>query len=537
MFTRLLNLLHRYPIASTGTLFALGMILIFGNMLYLTDRVNRKLSLKYVETYVSSLERVHSMYSSEVVARLKDVGITPIDDYTKTEGAIPFPATFSIELANAMTNPELGISNRLYSDFPFKTRKDGGPRDEYESQALATLRFAEDPTKPFVRFEDYQGRPSMRYSKALIMEQSCVDCHNSHPASTKRDWKIGDVRGVREVIFPVGATKQAAFGEWGTSLGVMLGITIIGLGILFLVINALRASISMLSNTNAAYGRFVPHEFLGYLEKQTIVDVELSDSVQKKMTVLFSDIRNFTQLSEEMSPEENFMFINSYFSAMGPVIRKNRGFIDKYYGDGMMALFEDANDAVQAAADMQATLAEFNQHSGKGSPSSPVRIGIGIHRGLLRLGTVGERNRMDGTVISDAVNLSARIESLTKYYGVDILLTENIHRKIEEPDLVPMRLIDRVKVKGRQEPTVIYELFSGDPEPVRQSKLRSRQEFEQAISLYQVQEFEKAAEMFQRFLVQVPGDQPARLYLERCERFRAQGVPADWDGTFVIDVK
>ena len=139
MFARLLKILHGSPIASTGVLFALGMLLIFGNMLYLSDRINKKLTLKYVETYVQSLEKVHSMYSSEVVARLRDLGIKPINDYRNHEGAIPFPATFSIELAEAMTNPELGITNRLYSDYPFAYRTDGGPRDEFESQALATL--------------------------------------------------------------------------------------------------------------------------------------------------------------------------------------------------------------------------------------------------------------------------------------------------------------------------------------------------------------------------------------------------------------
>ncbi|MCB9474156.1 MAG: adenylate/guanylate cyclase domain-containing protein [Candidatus Delongbacteria bacterium] len=538
LFARLLKILHGSPIASTGVLFALGMLLIFGNMLYLSDRINKKLTLKYVETYVQSLEKVHSMYSSEVVARLRDLGIKPINDYRNHEGAIPFPATFSIELAEAMTNPELGITNRLYSDYPFAYRTDGGPRDEFESLALATLRFAEDKTQPFIRFETVNGRKSMRYGKALVMEQSCVDCHNSHPQSTKHDWKVGDVRGVREVIFPVGATHQAAWSEWGVTVAVMLVITIVGLGILFLVINALRASIALLSNTNAAYGRFVPHEFLGYLKKQTIVDVQLSDSVQKQMTVLFSDIRNFTQLSEHMTPEENFAFVNSYFGAMGPVVRKNKGFIDKYFGDGMMALFDDANDAVRAAIEMQATLDQYNRDPSRSGPGTDaLRIGIGVHKGLLRLGTIGERNRMDGTVISDAVNLSARIESLTKYYGIEILITDSIMRGIENPGKLPIRLIDKVKVKGRQEPTTIHEIFSGDPEPIKSLKIKLKTEFEQAIALYQVSEFEKAIVLFRRYLDQLPGDRPAQLYLERCERFLSVGVPADWDGTFVIDVK
>ena len=538
MFSSLLKFLHRYPVASTGLLFALGMLMIFGNMVYLSDRINRKLTLKYVETYVQSLEKVHSMYSSEVVARLHDQGITPVNDYRNHEGAIPFPATFSIELAEAMTSRETGVINRLYSDYPFSMRKGGGPKDEYESLALTTFRFAEDKTKPFIRYETFNGRKSLRYGKALVMEQSCVDCHNSHPESTKKDWKVGDVRGVREVIFPVGSVNQAAWTEWCVTVGVMLCITIIGLGILFLVINALRASVAMLSRTNSAYGRFVPHEFLGYLKKQNIIDVQLSDSIQKQMTVMFSDIRNFTQLSERMSPEEIFIFVNSYYSVMGPVIRKYHGFIDKYVGDGMMALFDDANDAMGAIVEMQEALAVYNRETFRGTgDSGMLRIGVGLHKGTLRLGTVGERNRMDGTVISDAVNLASRIESLTKFYGVEVLISETICRGLENPDTYPIRLIDKVRVKGRQESTTIYELYSGDPEDVQALKRTLNRDFEKAIALYHVKEFEKAKQMLEAYLLQLPTDRPARLYLERCERYRAEPVPEDWNGTFVLDAK
>jgi class 3 adenylate cyclase len=524
LFTKLLNILHKYPVFSIGLLFSVGMVLIFGNMVYLSNKINQKLAIKYVETYVNSLETVQSMYSSEIISRLKPLGVTVTHDYRDHNGAIPIPATFSIELAKAMTNPETGIINRLYSDYPFTFRKDGGPKDEFESLALTTLRFAKDKTKPFVRFEKVNGRMSMRYGKALLMQQSCVDCHNSHPNSTKKDWKIGDVRGIREVIFPLGATRQITFTAWGVTLGIMLFITIFGLGILFLAINALRASISMLSKTNVAYDRFVPHEFLSYLKKQSIVDVQLSDSVEKQMTVLFSDIRNFTRLSEKMTPEENFIFVNAYYSVMGPVIRKNHGFIDKYIGDAIMALFDDADDAVRAAIEMLVTLKEYNRKASKERPE-PVRIGIGLHKGKLRLGTVGERNRMDGTVISDAVNLASRIEGLTKFYGVGILITETIYRSIEAPDNYPIRLMDKVKVKGRQDPITIYEIFSGDPENIRALKFTSKIVFEQAIILYQVKEFEKAKHLFKKCLTRFPDDKPAQLYLERCERYLSRKFP------------
>ena len=529
MLSKLLNILHKYPVSSIGMLFTVGMVMIFGNMVYLSNKINQKLGIKYVETYINSLETFQSMYSSEVIARLKPLGINFTHDYRDHDGAIPIPATFSIELAKAMTNPETGIITRLYSDYPFSFRKDGGPKDEFESLALTTLRFANDKTKPFVRFENVNGHMSMRYAKALLMKQSCVDCHNSHPDSTKKDWKVGDVRGVREVIFPLSSTRQISYAVWGVTAGIMLTITISGLGILFLAINALRASITMLSKTNVAYDRFVPHEFLSYLKKQSIVDVQLSDSIEKQMIVLFSDIRNFTRLSEKMTPEENFIFVNAYYSVMGPVVRKNHGFVDKYIGDAIMALFDDADDAVRAAIEMLVTLKEYNRKASPKRPE-PLRIGIGLHKGKLRLGTVGERNRMDGTVISDAVNLASRIESLTKLYGVEILITETIYRSIESPDNYPIRLIDKVKVKGRQERIIIYEIFSNDPENIQALKFASKTDFEQAIVLYQIKEFEKAKHLFKKCLTRFPDDKPVQLYIERCELHLAEGVPSDGSG-------
>ena len=529
MLSKLLNILHKYPVSSISLLFTVGMVMIFGNMVYLSHKINQKLGIKYVETYINSLETFQSMYSSEVIARLKPLGINFTHDYRDHDGAIPIPATFSIELAKAMTNPETGIITRLYSDYPFSFRKDGGPKDEFESLALTTLRFANDKTKPFVRFENVNGHMSMRYAKALLMKQSCVDCHNSHPDSTKKDWKVGDVRGVREVIFPLSSTRQISYAVWGVTAGIMLTITISGLGILFLAINALRASITMLSKTNVAYDRFVPHEFLSYLKKQSIVDVQLSDSIEKQMIVLFSDIRNFTRLSEKMTPEENFIFVNAYYSVMGPVVRKNHGFVDKYIGDAIMALFDDADDAVRAAIEMLVTLKEYNRKASPKRPE-PLRIGIGLHKGKLRLGTVGERNRMDGTVISDAVNLASRIESLTKLYGVEILITETIYRSIESPDNYPIRLIDKVKVKGRQERIIIYEIFSNDPENIQALKSATKTDFEQAIVLYQINEFEKAKHLFKKCLTRLPDDKPVQLYIERCERHLAEDVPSDGSG-------
>ncbi len=170
--------------------------------------------------------------------------------------------------------------------------------------------------------------------------------------------------------------------------------------------------------------------------------------------MLFSDIRDFTTLSESMTQEDNFKFINSYLSRMEPLIVENRGFIDKYIGDAIMALFSGgADDAVKAGIAMLHLLAEYNRHRLK-SGYIPIMIGIGINTGSLMLGTVGGHNRMDSTVISDAVNLASRIEGLTKNYGVSLLITHETFLRLTNPADYAFRLIGRVKVKGKSDMVV-----------------------------------------------------------------------------------
>ncbi len=209
----------------------------------------------------------------------------------------------------------------------------------------------------------------------------------------------------------------------------------------------------------AACNRFVPYEFLVLLDKESIRDVVIGENVKKEITILFSDMRNFTSLSESMAPEEVFDFLNTYLADMGPLFRMNNGFIDKYVGDAIMALFEKADDAVRTGIAMLDRLEEFNHHQRKkGKPA--IRIGVGINTGELMLGTIGETHRMETTVIGDAVNLAARIEELTKRYGTPLLITEfTMNRLIAPRQFVP-RFIDQVKIRGKEAPIRIYEIYT-----------------------------------------------------------------------------
>ena len=220
---------------------------------------------------------------------------------------------------------------------------------------------------------------------------------------------------------------------------------------------AVRSTIVDLKQTNLSIERFVPLAFLDRIGKPSIVHVELGDNTRKEMTILFSDIRNFTTLSEAMTPDENFDFINHYLENMGPVIRAHNGFIDKYIGDAIMALFDDPDDAVRASLTMIETLERYNEGR-RLQGCDPVAIGIGLNTGSLMLGTIGEQHRMDGTVISDAVNLASRIESLTKAYKVGILISQFTRERLANPDAYDIRLVDTVTVKGKTHPVSLYQV-------------------------------------------------------------------------------
>ncbi|MDX1960540.1 MAG: 7TM diverse intracellular signaling domain-containing protein [Leptospiraceae bacterium] len=181
-----------------------------------------------------------------------------------------------------------------------------------------------------------------------------------------------------------------------------------------------------------SYARFVPEQLLTFLGKDIITKVGLGDSIQKDMTILFSDIRAFTSISETLSPSENFGFINSYLETMGPIIRKHNGFIDKYIGDAIMALFpQKPSDAIDASIEMLEELHKLNVRR-KAKGFIPISIGIGIHTGSQMLGIIGEKERMEGTVISDVVNTASRLEGLTKAYSTALLISEDVLKGVED---------------------------------------------------------------------------------------------------------
>ncbi len=291
-----------------------------------------------------------------------------------------------------------------------------------------------------------------------------------------------------------------------------------------------RKRTAELAQLNAVYERFVPREFINLLGKKSILEISLGDQISQKMTVMFADVRGWTTLSEAMSPQDNFNFINAYLRRVSPVIRENRGFIDQYYGDGVMALFPGrADDAILAAIAMHKAVEAYNRER-ENEGFSPISIGVGLHIGDLMLGIIGSEDRLQGAVVADAVNTASRIEGLTKRYGSSTTISEEVMAHLEKPERYHHRFVDKVLVKGKDAPVTVFEIFDGDPETVVKLKEETKGSFEEGLGLYYERKFAEASVCFNQVLQKNPEDKAALIYLKRCASYMVQGVPADWTG-------
>jgi class 3 adenylate cyclase len=256
------------------------------------------------------------------------------------------------------------------------------------------------------------------------------------------------------------------------------------------------------------------------------------------MAVMFSDIRSFTTMSENMNPREIFDFVNAYLQRVSPGIRNHNGVIVKFIGDGIMAIFPDgADDAVAAGVHKQNQISEYNLHRQKqGFP--PIQVGLGIHLGHMMVGFVGEENRMQADAFSDNVNLTARLEGLTKFYGVSMLISQQVLEHISDPEKYQIRFLDRVIVKGRHESIGVYEVLDAEINEVRELKLKTQLDFEQGLAYYKNQEtLEKSKPYFEQVLTVNPNDKTATLYLNRIKYLLEKGIPETWNGVWEFTEK
>ena len=282
-----------------------------------------------------------------------------------------------------------------------------------------------------------------------------------------------------------------------------------------LLSNELEQKAAELAETNRAIARFVPMTFFEQLGKTDVRQINLGDQTQAEMQLLFSDIRSFTELSEDMSPRENFEFLNSYLRRVTPLILNHDGFIEKYIGDAILALFPAMSEnTLEAAVGMQREIREFNRHRLR-KGYVPIQAGIGLHAGSLMLGTIGARDRMDGTVISAAVDVVQRIEALTKTFGAGILASDAVMRATRKPGDYLSRMVGKLGHADHGDDIRIHEVFNGRPDEVIELFTATKNDFERGIQAFESQRWKEGADAMKTVLARDPGDIAAKHYLDK----------------------
>ncbi len=260
---------------------------------------------------------------------------------------------------------------------------------------------------------------------------------------------------------------------------------------------------------------------------------------QAELSVLFSDIRGFTSISEQLSPPELVQLLNEYLTEMTRIVFYHGGTLDKYIGDAVMAFYgapvpveDHAFEACRTAIEMNERLAQLcEEWQERDLPQ--LAIGVGINSAQVIVGNMGSEMHFDYTVMGDGVNLASRLEGANKFYGTRILIGEDTWRQVR--DRIGIREIDLLQVKGKEQPTRVFEVLGLLPLSTDQEDLRA--EFERGLQAFRARQFSDAADCFQKSLEIAGDDGPSRLYLERCTAFRDQPPPDDWNGVFVMQTK
>jgi predicted ATPase/class 3 adenylate cyclase len=287
----------------------------------------------------------------------------------------------------------------------------------------------------------------------------------------------------------------------------------------------------------AAQRRFVPRQFLESLGHHDIAEVGLGEHVEREMSVMFSDLRDFTPLTERLGARAVIDLLNRYFSTLEVPIREAGGFIDSFNGDEIMALFGVAPDhAVQAGVAMCRELQAFNLRSATiGQP--PLRMGIGVNTGMLVLGTVGGNDRLKCGVVGDTVNLASRIEQLTKTYGVPFLIGEHTFEGLREPGRFTVRCVDRVAVKGKSGAVTLYEVLDAETDARREAKQSTVGLLDEARERYAAREFARALALLREARRLDPADRVLDVLIARCGRYLDEPPGPDWEGFETLDHK
>ena len=378
----------------------------------------------------SLVSSVRGYYADNVVGRiLGQHGSAPtlvLPNYREVPGAIPIPATLSLELGHVINEQQANIAYRFVSDYPFKGRPPHS-LDDFERGALASLRA--NPNQQLTDATRSLFTDRVRLVAPIVMAEACVNCHNTHPDSPKRDWKVGDVRGIQELI----VSQPIATNIFSFKYLLLYFACAATVGFGFITLQ--RRQASMIRSMNVELG--AANEFLAaistkisrYLspqiyksiftgEKDVVIQTE-----RKKLTIFFSDIKDFTATTEQLQPEEITQLLNEYFTEMAAIALLHGGTVDKFIGDAMLVFFgdphskgtvEDAKACVRMAVDMRRRIAELSAGWRKTGTEHPFRARMGINTGFCNVGNFGSADRMDYTIIGAEANLAARLQSIAE---------------------------------------------------------------------------------------------------------------------------
>jgi adenylate cyclase len=416
----------------------------------------------------SVISSVRGYYASNVVARILSTpgGTKVVHNYEDIPGAIPIPATLSLELGRVINEQQHNINYRFVSDYPFKNRS-AHAMDAFETNALNLLR--EDSEQKVVDVSASVFDDRVRIVAPIIMGTACVNCHNSHPESPKRDWKVGDVRGIQEVTIsqPLAANIfsfkyllayfvfMAASGVSFIALQRRQAATIQGMN------KELETANEFLSGLSLKISRYLSPQIYKSIfsgEKDVTIHTE-----RKKLTIFFSDIKDFTALTERLQPEQITALLNEYFTEMSKIALYYGGTIDKFVGDAMLIFFgdpetegesEDAKACLQMAAEMQHRLAELNTKWRNEGVENPFRVRMGINTGYCNVGNFGSADRMDYTIIGAEANLAARLQSIAE--AGHIVLSYETYALVR--DSVVAHALPSITMKGISREVVPYSV-------------------------------------------------------------------------------
>jgi adenylate cyclase len=384
--------------------------------------------LRQAKDLNSVVSSVRGYYASNVVGRvLASPGSTQVvHNYQSIPGAIPIPATLSLELGRVISEQQQNISYRFVSDFPFKNRAPHA-LDNFESNALADLRNHKEQQLTDVSASVFSDR--VRLVAPVVMGAACVACHNSHPESPKHDWKVGDVRGIQEITISQPIVGNIFAFKYLLGYFVFMaasGITFIGIqrrqaATIRGMNRELETANDFLATLSMKISRYLsPQIYKSIFSGQKDVTIHTE---RKKLTIFFSDIKDFTATTERLQPEQVTSLLNEYFTEMSNIALRHGGTIDKFVGDAILIFFgdpetkgeaEDAKACLHMAADMQHRLAELNVKWRNEGIENPFRVRMGINTGYCNVGNFGSDDRMDYTIIGAEANLAARLQSIAE---------------------------------------------------------------------------------------------------------------------------